>query len=271
MVRARAAVMIFLFGISPAWPQSLPVVSPQAWLQQAVTALDGSTTVNDTTLEANVTYAIGPDLETGMAKLEAKVGIKGFGNKSKLILSLTDGQHEEIRSGQTGVWIGPDGKQHAMALHNCLTEAAWFFPGLGLQAALGDSTLLPAYVGPETRVNVAVQHVSIYRVVPPQTAVTATTASLIQRLSTMEVYLDAVSFLPVAIAFNVHPDNNAAIDLPVEIRFSNYQTVGGVKIPFHIQKFLQGNLLLDLNVGTSTLNSGVSDSDFALVVIGSTQ
>lgn len=39
---------------------------------------------------------------------------------SRVTLSLTGGQHEEIRYGVASTWLGSDGNADAVALHNCL-------------------------------------------------------------------------------------------------------------------------------------------------------
>ena len=80
----------------------------------------------------------------------------------------------------------------------------------------------------------------------------------------MDFYLDPNSLLPVALDFNQHPDDNALIDLPVEIRFSGYQTMSGVAVPEQVQKYLNNTLILDLQLSNATFNSGLSTSVFAL-------
>jgi hypothetical protein len=79
-----------------------------------------------------------------------------------------------------------------------------------------------------------------------------------------DLYLDAKTFLPVALSFSAHPDTNALVNIPVQVQFSNYQTVGGVRVPFHVQKYLQGSLFLDLAASQAVLNSGLPDSDFSI-------
>jgi hypothetical protein len=85
-----------------------------------------------------------------------------------------------------------------------------------------------------------------------------------QRLSTSDFYLDAASFLPVALSFNAHPDDDANTDISLEIDVSNYRPVNGVQIPFHIEKLIFGGLALDLVVTNASLNSGVSDDPFEI-------
>jgi len=52
------------------------------------------------------------------------------------------------------------------------------------------------------------------------------------------------------------------LDIPVEIRFSDYRPVSGAQIPFHVEKFLNNTLLLDLQFTNAQLNSGLSASLF---------
>jgi hypothetical protein len=119
------------------------------------------------------------------------------------------------------------------------------------------------YTGVETREGVALHHLRLFRTVPGQTA--KMTAE-IQHLSTVDLYLDAGSYLPLVLAFQTHPDNDLNLDIPVEIQFADYRLVNGVKLPFHIQKFLQGTLLLDITLSGAAVNSGLSDSLFAVQV-----
>jgi hypothetical protein len=83
----------------------------------------------------------------------------------------------------------------------------------------------------------------------------------------MDLYLDAVSLLPVELDFNVHPDKNTNIDIPFEIRFGAYQTFNGVQVPTHIQRYVQNSLVLDFAVTKVVVNSGVGDSVFTLPTV----
>jgi len=86
----------------------------------------------------------------------------------------------------------------------------------------------------------------------------------LQHLSTMDVYLDPVSFLPLDNGFNVHPDNDMNTDIPSEIRFATYQPVNGVQVPFHFQRIFNGNVALDATVTSATINTGLQDNLFTL-------
>ena len=80
----------------------------------------------------------------------------------------------------------------------------------------------------------------------------------------MDFYLDATTLLPVAISFDVHPDNDGNADLLTEVEFSDHQNVNGVLVPMRIRKYVQGNLLLDITVSNVALNTGLGLAEFAV-------
>jgi hypothetical protein len=240
-------------------PQPAAAVSDPAAValaSRALQAIAGGTALSDVTLQASVTYVAGSDEETGTATLVAR------GNGQGLVtLNLTGGQRQEIRNGVAGIWSGPDGTAHAMATHNCWTDAAWFFPGLALQALSADPTLLVSYLGLGEWNGAAAIHLQLSRTVPGQTV--EMTAE-IQQLSLVDLYLDPASYLPLAVAFKTHPDDDLNVDVPVEIRFGGYKSFQGVQVPTRIQKYLQNSLLLDFTVTNVAVNCGVSASVFTL-------
>jgi hypothetical protein len=237
-------------------PQALNLIA------SSLKALTGSTAVNDATLQATASYVAGSDEESGTATLTAR------GNQESLVqLNLSGGTRQEIRDGPAGAWSGPDGEAHSMALHNCWTDASWFFPALTLEAIAADPTLAVAYLGPDTSKGATLLHVQVARLLPGQSA---GATALIQTLSTMDIYFDPQSFLPLVLDFNTHPDVDANQNLPVEIQFGNYQksnpSADGL-VPFRVQKFLQRTLLLDLTVSSVLVNSGVPASAFILPAV----
>jgi len=260
MTLKRLAFTFFLLLIPfNSHAQQAAVQAPQAvaLATQALAALTGTTQVSDITLTGTATRTAGSDVETG------NITLKALGNQaSRFDLVLSTGTRSEIRnaSGGTpqGSWITSDGVPHAMAYHNTFTDAAWFVPELSVLSELANPNLIVSYVGQETRSSgEAVQHLHF----ASQSASTDPTG-LFQSLSAEEVYLDASTYLPVALIFNTHPDNDANTNISVEIDFSSYQSVNGAQVPFHIQKLLNGTLLLDVTVQAANINSGLSETSF---------
>jgi hypothetical protein len=253
-----ASAFILLLA-STASSQNRPQSDPQAvsFASQSIAALTGGSTISDVTLTGSVTWSGGAAPETGTAILLAS----GTG-ESRMSLTLPSGTRTEIRDASTGVaqgqWTAQSGTSGLFASQNCATDAVWFFPALGSLAA--GSNVVLTYVGQETRNGTVVQHIEsyIYQAGPP-----GVTASQ-QRLSTMDYYLDATTHLPVAITFNAHPDDTAGTNLYVEVDFSNYRVLNGIVVPMHIQRSLQGNLLVDISISGASFNTGLPLSDFAI-------
>ena len=258
MFRLAVAVVLLL---SPAVANAQnPASDPQAitLAQQSIKALTGGATVTDVTLTANVTSILGSDYEGGTGTLQAKATGE---SRSDLNLS-TSGTRTDVRNlvsgAPGGAWGKNGGTSTAYAGHNCWSDAAWFFPALSSLAQTANPNFSFKYIGPEQHGGANSQHIRIYHLAtqgqPPS----------VQRLSTMDFYLDPVSSLPLGITFNTHPDGDMNLNIPVAINFANYQPVQGVQVPFHIQRMLNGGVVLDATVTTAVINTGLADTLFTL-------
>jgi hypothetical protein len=215
--------------------------------------------VTDITISAQVVRNENSDSETGPVTLEALSA-----GDASLTYALSGGQRSEIvnpSSNPPGAWSGTDGVWHGMALHNTWTPAAWFAPALVLEEFLNDPSLTIVNLGQTSLNGEAVQHLRSWRTLTSTSGAPADLA-IIQSLSTVDIYIDLTSNLPVALNFNLHPDSNAGVNIPVQILYSNWQSSSGMMLPFHVQRFFNGNLLDDISVSTATVNSGLSPSAF---------
>jgi hypothetical protein len=254
-------VFASLLGVTTANAQSQPPSDPQAvaLAAQSMAAMTGGTAITDVTLTGNVTSISGSETQAGTGTFLAKGA-----SESRIDLTLNGGNRSDIRNGTSGfpegTWAGSDGVSNAYASQNCWTDAGWFFPAFSWLSG-SDPAVVLSYVGLESRSGASVQHIRSYRYVPDKNSSTTT---LLQQQSTIDFYLDASSSLPVAISFNVHPDDDSNVNFSVEVDFSNYQLNNGAQIPMRIQRYLQGGLVLDLVVTGVSLNSGLPDSDFTI-------
>jgi len=226
-----------------------------AYAAQSVTAMTGGAMITDVTLTGTVSWTAGSDEENGTATLSASTT-----GESRMDLALSSGTRTEIRDASTGKplgkWIAQSGASGKFAAHNCLTDAVWFFPALS--SLSGGPNVVFSYVGQETRNGAAVQHIQSHLSLPQSLGSNALP------LSTVDFYLNATTLMPMAMTYNAHADNNLLNDIPVEIDFSNYEVVGGVKVPMHVQKYLQGSLLIDLTLTNAVFNSGIALSNFSV-------
>jgi hypothetical protein len=253
------AVLSCFFALPASTQQAPPTATrnPQAvaLATNSVARLSGSVQIADITLSGTATRIAGSDTGSGTITLKAL----GTSN-SRMDLSLSDGTFSEIRTAQTGTpqgqWLAASGSYNNVAAHNCMTDAAWFFPSLSVLSQLSNPNLVATYIGPETKAGVGVYHLRLSIQSPTDPT------GLLQQLSAEDVYLNASTYLPVALVFQTHPDTDALTNILVEVDFSNYQSINGVLIPFSIQKFLNGSLFLDITIQSAVLNSGLAQSVF---------
>jgi hypothetical protein len=261
----RVARLFFLVSISfvlsislAAQQAATPTSQALTLLQQSLAALTGGQIPTDVTLSGSARRIAGSDDESGTAVFKALAS--GAGRSD---LSLSSGQCSEVQNHSSttpaGSWSGPDGVAHAMAFHNLLTEPSWFFPAFAISRRVSDSSFAATYVGHETHNGQAVERVSVYQSMPFPNPPGLPT---FEQLTRVDFFLDATTFLPAAIAFTIHPDNNELLDLAVEVRFTDYRSVSGAQVPFHVQKYLNNSLILDFQATSVTSNSGLTASAF---------
>jgi len=225
-------------------------------VNQALVLLNGGTALTDVTVQATVNYYGDGSEETGTATLYA-IG----DSESLLVMNLSAGEQQEVRNGQAGAWVHADGSIFSEATHNCWVDATWFFPGLVFTNLAVNTQNALVNLGSGTWNGSSANDIQTYQA---PTSQNATVTQVIQSLSTETVWLDPKSGLPLAIDFNLHSDTNATISVPAEIQFSNYQTVNGMTIPYSVQKYVSGQLLLDVTVTSVTVNSGLSQGLFVI-------
>jgi len=257
------AALILTFPNSQASPQASAPASTSSTqaatlLTQSTAALTGSVTLSDVTLIGTARRIAGSDDETGTAVLKARST-----GASRADLSLPSGKRTEIVDTSVtppaGTWSAPDGVSHAVAFHNVLPGSAWFFPAFTISLGLSASGYVTTYVGPETHNGQAVQHISLHQSAPfPNPPRGAT----FEHLTQIDLFLDSTTLLPSAICFNTHPDNNELLDIPIEIRFSDYRPVSAAQVPFHIQRYLNNGLILDFQADSVTFNTSLSSTTF---------
>jgi hypothetical protein len=230
-------------------------------LQQALVAMSGGTTLSDVTISGTARRIAGSDDETGTATLKALAT-----GESRVDLAFPSGTRAEVHansaSGPVGQWSGTDGAAHTVSQHNLFAGNSWFFSPFTLAGAISDTNSVISYIGHESFDGNPVEHISVSQQFPGLPASEST--KLLQHLSQMDIYLDAKTLLPAALTFNIHPDDNALLDIPVIIRYSNYQSVNGTQVAFHVQKFVNNTLVLDLQFQSASFNTGLSAISFSL-------
>ena len=232
---------------------STPQGTSSTFLQSSINALAGSATVVDVTLSGTARRIAGSDDEIGSVTLRALSS-----GATRLDFDFPSGPRTELKTFVSNVpagsWSGPDGVAHPIANHNLVNDWGWF-PLFTCLALAHTKTSVVSLIGSDTRNGESVVHLSASQQFP---TLAGNGGSLMQHLSQIEIFLDATALLPASIAYNIHPDDNALIDIPVELQFSDYRNVSGSQFSFHVQKFINNSLVLDLQFQDAALNTGAT-------------
>lgn len=252
---SRFALAIVLFIPISVFAQTSVTSDPLAisLAQKAVVAINASD-VQNITIAGNVAWIFGSDYETGTVLLRGNIL-----GQSRIDFFLSGGTRSDVRTIISGVasgaWQTSSGTVNSYSSANCWSDAAWFFPGISSLAQTTNPNWVFKYIGLELHGGTNVQHIQTFQ--PSKVA-------LLQHLSTIDFYLDPVSYLPFAVSSPAHPDLDAGADIPSEIRFAGYQSINGVEVPFRIQRILNGGVVIDITVTSVAFNTGIPSTTFTL-------
>jgi hypothetical protein len=202
-------------------------------------------------MNGTVNWTYGSDQQTGTVVLQAAAT-----GKSRIEFQTDRGSRVETQNSfgdatRHCTWNGSDGVAHNSATHQCWLDTVWFLPQITIQAGAGaadDVAPAPVSVDPQT--------VRFHHERHPTDAGDLQAAELLAHLSALDLFVDAATGLPRTLQFSGHPDDDAGIDISVEIRYSDYRVMNGVSVPFHIQKFINQSLVLDLQLSTVQVQLG---------------
>jgi hypothetical protein len=229
--------------------------TPQQVFKSSVASLN-SGNVSTLQLSGTVEAPAGSDNDSG--SFTAQCSMAGTSQLQMQLSSGTRTENRLVTSGAaSGNWVDEQGTKHTMALHNVQTPAAWFCPQIVLASILQSNTMAIQFIGNETKNGIAALHYSVAPPVLPSASRAASSLSIAQT----EVYLNATTLQPVALDFNTHPDNNARVNIPVEIQFSNYVNLSGVLIPGNVAKYMNGALIFTLQVTSATPGTSTTASN----------
>lgn len=217
-------------------------------LSQANQAFSAGKAVTSVQMIGTANWFAGSFKDSGPAKLSANVN-----GENRAEFDLGSGSRVESQSAitddRTCTWSGKDGVEHVVASSNCWTATVWFLPHLALQSVGVPTALTSQALTTSGNVQQLNQQLTI---APGKTAPSVT--ALIQSWSTTNLSLDPASSLPTVLKYTIHPDNNSSVNIQVEVRFSSYQTVSGVALPFHIERYVNGALQVSIDINSAVVS-----------------
>lgn len=268
-MRCTNALTRILIGLLAALPlagqQAATPPSLNLLLQKSAAVASGGGQISDVTLTGTARRIAGSTDESGQIEFKALAS-----GEARLDLTFPSGKTSEVYAigarGPVGEWTGEDGQAHTIAYHNLLVDSAWFCPTLVLgkvnRAALGQVVTAAGTAG-SSGLNVNRLHVE-RQPLPGSTAspLPVEAVNHLQRASRFDIDLDPATSLPVEMKFAAHPDNDIRQEIPVRVVYSDYRSVNGAQIPFHVQKFLNNSLILEIQLETASVNSGLTAASF---------
>lgn len=228
---------------------SAPTTAAAA-LSGAAQAFSRGTPVHSVTLTGTAEWTAGSDHENGNVSFVANAD-----GSYQATLQLGQSSRTETQTafsqGQQCTWAGSDGIVHQGPSQNCALSVAWFLPQVALFGNLQPqgvvSMLMRNSVGAQ---NSGVDIRQQQSIAPAY--LSADMAVLYTHLTALDIYYDPATYLPLSLSYNVHPDADAATDIPVRVQFSNYQAVDGVTVPLLIQRYVNGVLALNITISAVT-------------------
>jgi hypothetical protein len=225
-------------------------------LTKSGSALGATSILQGLVLTGTVQYSAGSEQDSGAIEMKAAGAFD-----ASVRLHLSNGERREISHADAGQWFDSRGGPHTNPLHNVLMAPNWFSPVHIVQAWLTDEHFLVSNLGQEDLNGKRMDRLRCVRVFPRNNA----SSNLLQTATAVEMLVDDETDLPAQLEFNTHPDENELKNIPIRIEFSDYRKGdAGVLTPFHIQKYLQGTLLLDIFVQSADINPAIAANEFLL-------
>lgn len=178
--------------------------------------------------------------ETGTFTFEIRdTGTQTF-NLSVGTLSKTE-QRNEVDSLPQCTWSAQDGITHGAAESNCWVSLNFVLPMF--------SVAHTASVTTKQRIDDGLPQSEPTILFTRSISDSDSGSQAIQRkLSAAKLTFNTGTWLPSMLTYNLHPDSDDSTEVPVLVRYSAYEQVNGVSVPFHIAKYINQSKVLDLQV-----------------------
>ena len=223
-------------------------VAKTPFLAQVVSQAQSPSLKSSIVISGTVDWYAGSVHETGPATLTARVD-----GSTEVLLGLNTGARADTSgpfSSRTCQRIDKDGNSFAVAGANCFMPLPWFSPVM-----LAILTDRPGFSVTDmgemldqgvSRHAVQIECVSTVPNLPDQDLLSAATR--------VTIFFDTDTTLPASITYNLHPDKADNRSVPVRVNLSDYRTVSGVSVPFHLDRYINGARDVSIAATSVTLN-----------------
>jgi hypothetical protein len=268
--------LFLIFFVAPSWAQQAAPLQPQqtaqtpeqasaaiALIQSSLTVQNGGRPITDVTLNGSITFT--QDATKGTGTFSYAASASGQSRSTITVLSGTETSFRDYSvSPKIGTYSGVDGvSKNANSVDMIGPHPALYFPAFIMASSLSASGFARADMGQETQDGATVRHVALW---PAPTATVTVPTAANQQPEQQDIFLDPATLLPVALSFNLvgtNPDKRVTPfrKIPIyaseEVRFSDYRQVQGLPVAFHIQVYVQKTLVIDIQLSSVNVNTGV--------------
>ncbi len=232
------------------WVQSTLAVDARTLLVESFTAMGGSVP-EATNAKGTFQLTEGSDWDTG----EIKIKTRGL-DESREQIHTTRGVRTRIFSkGRAASTV--DNDKTPLSLEMAASSQSPSFPLPIIGSALSNPDYAFEYVAQEQLDGITSHHIRFWN--------TYTIDSHLEHLadfSEKHIWIDAATGLPLKMAYDERAGRGAVPAIQVEARYSDLREVDGVIYPFHIERYYNGSLWLDIRIDTVNIGDTVADSDF---------
>jgi hypothetical protein len=244
-------LMVYCLGASGFF-QVLTIDAQTTTIGQFQGAFSSAGPVTKVALSGSALWSVGSLKDSGTVNLVAA-------SDGSLQMQLTldkSGVRTEIQSAvapnMTCQWSGSDAKVHQTDYLSCLTPTVWFLPALTLQTGSTLSSFTVSDLGVKDTSEGSAHHLRTQ--FSPALFSDDTTITTQSQAGIADLDVDPASFLPISLTYKVRPDDGRNIDIPILVKFSDYRNVNGVKVPYLIERYVNGTLQLSITVQSSQIN-----------------
>lgn len=236
-----------------------PDISPPTPLKQSFLAMSGAgQPIQDITLEGSVDCIAGSTHESGKITLKAAQG--GF---TSMTFSLPSGVHKEVRSQSSGQRAGAwfDGTTtRNYPWQTLLIEPYWFAPEIFMSAVSNEKRWVVANSTNGSSGGRQWLHLSINTNSPPGLPAPRD----IVKFTTQDVVLYQDNWMPKTISYRQYEPSQRFRPTDIWFQYDDFRVVEGHMMPFHIQRYINATLNLDVRIQTVSLNTNLHPADFTL-------
>jgi hypothetical protein len=250
ILSARGMLVITLSLFSPflqaQQPSSLGLQAPPL-LWRTIAVMTGGTRIKSATLAGTITLYGQTNNTTSTFTASADTS----GN-SQFNISNGLSESRSVSGGtSSGNVIGPGGVSYTLSTQNPMTTSAWFLTAFSVASRSVPRDYANSYMDSETQNGVLVHHLQVWQ---QASGATPDVSASIKSLTLEDIYLDQMSHLPVLVAFNLHLGTGPLSNVPMQVYFSNYQKTQTCTVAYHIQVYMNGSLIWDLQVSSASFS-----------------